>query len=77
MGGEPDYLHTKEAVIISPLYAASLTTASPLGPRLEYHPAAIPDMGGCSNIDNPCLPRCRGNGIKSGSFYSVLGFLGW
>ena len=33
MGGEPDYLHNKEAVTVSPLHVASLTTASPL----PYH----------------------------------------
>ena len=55
MGGEPDYLHKKEAVTISPLHAASLTAASPLPDRLAYRPAAIPDMEGRSNKKDKIL----------------------
>ena len=36
MGGEPDYLHKKEEVTVSPVHAASLTTALALGVSIRF-----------------------------------------
>jgi len=58
VGGEPDYLHGKDAVIISPVHVASLAAAPPpyprRGPTLR---STIPDMEGCSNNSDMKLKR--------------------
>ena len=53
-GGEPDYLHRKDAVRISPVHAGSLAAASPPHPQLTYRSAVNHARYGRTLQQNSC-----------------------